>query len=475
MNARPQSPRTSLKPAGSGSRNGENCFRDEDRSTRVRGANRQVIDPEAPDEDEPWEPIHPGSVATDIWDTSAEAVVRILEEKTVRWSALHLGVANQRTTVGVIHESGGSWDKDDITVELRDVLPADIFTDIKFLHARVAKGAALGPADYADQAGCGACIGIEGVCWSAGTVGGYLEAEGEEEVYGLTCHHVLLPTKKKLSSKEDVKSAVEYPKYLDNIDAIHKAISPGVGAPNLAVVQPPCGYHQDTIDSLEEMKREAEAHLKGIKKKYETPGTPIPPASLKLWHDRVVDLEKRLFCISQFVRDFGEVVATSGYRVDPKSGSSLDWGIFRIPKHRITINIVATEFERDGLWKSLRSAPCLQSDISDPILGEEVAKIGMKTGITFGRVNGAKDFVNLEENRRKTKEWCIVGLKSCHKRFSSTGDSGSFVFNKDLQVVGIITACSDDANGLTYITPIRLVLEDIQQIMGKSFKLSMTE
>ncbi|KAK6515174.1 hypothetical protein TWF506_007519 [Arthrobotrys conoides] len=470
---RPQSPRISLKSASSSTENEGDNLCDEDRSTGVSGANRHVIDPEPTIDDEVWAPVRSDSVAASVWNVSMEAVIRVLDERAVPWSALHLGVVNKCNRVAVIHESGGFWRKEELIEELRGLLPADIFANIEFLESRIAKGAALGSADYAEQAGCGACIGIAGVWWSAGTVGGYLATEDEGEVYGLTCHHVLMPTKTKTSSKGSSSSALRYPEFLENIDAIHEAVSPGTS--NLAVVQPPCGYHEDTVNSLESTKQGAEAHLNGVKNKYESLREPAPPAALKMWQDRIVDLENRLNHISQFVRDFGEVVATSGYRVEPKTENSLDWGIFRIPKHRVAINIVATEFERDGLWNSLRSAPCLQSEISDPILDEEVAKIGMKTGITFGRINGVRDPVNLKENRRPTKEWCVVGLKSCHKRFSSAGDSGSLVFNKNLQVVGIITAGCDHANRLTYMTPIRLVLEDIQQVMGKSFKLLTTD
>ncbi|KAF3276939.1 hypothetical protein TWF970_006106 [Orbilia oligospora] len=168
----------------------------------------------------------------------------------------------------------------------------------------------------------------------------------------------------------------KYPNFLNSVGAIRGATSPG--ALKLKVVQPPCGYYGDTISSLQSRKEEAESRLKVVENKYEIPGEPTPAASIKLWSSCIMDVEKRLSHISQFVRDFGEVVATSGYRVHPGTENNLDWGIFRVREHRTAINMIMTEFEREGVWKSLRSAPCLHPDTSDPVLDEEVAKIGMK-------------------------------------------------------------------------------------------------
>ncbi|KAF3175199.1 hypothetical protein TWF751_004406 [Orbilia oligospora] len=434
---RRQSPRLSLRSSSSNTENKEDHSYDGDRSTGVREANGRVIYPTSEVEGEFWAPVCSDSVAASIWNAKVEVVIRVLDRRAFQWTALHLGVLNTCNTVAVIYEVDGPWGTNEIITELRDLLPADIFSHIKFLESRVAKGAALGSADYVDLTECSACIGIAGVWWSAGTVGGYLTTDNEEEVYGITCHHALPPTKTNANPKDTVKSATEYPNFLDNVDAIHGAISPG--ALKLKVVQTPCGYHGDTISSLQSRKEEILSE-------------PTPAASsIKLWSSCIMDVEKRLSHISQFVRDFGEAVATSGYRVHPRTENSLDWCISRV-----------------------RSAPCLHPDTSDLVLGEEVAKIGMKTGLTFGRINGVKDLVYFKENRRPTKEWCIVGSKSSHKQFSSAGDSGSFVFNKSLQVVGIITAGCDHANGLTYMTPIKPVLEDIQQVMGRNFKLFIT-
>ncbi|KAF3092991.1 hypothetical protein TWF569_009424 [Orbilia oligospora] len=389
---RRQSPRLSLRSASSNTENKEDHSYDEDRSTGVREANRRVIYPTSEVEGEFWAPVCSDSVAASIWNAKVEVVIRVLDRRAFQWTALHLGVVNTCNTVAVIYEGDGPWGTNEIITELRDLLPADIFSHIKFLESRVAKGAALDSTDYVELTECGACIGIAGVWWSAGTVGGYLTTDNEEEVYGITCHHALLPTKTNANPKDTVKSAIEYPNFLDNVDAIHGAISPG--ALKLKVVQPPCGYHGDTISSLQSRKEEAESRLKVVENKYEILSEPTPAASsIKLWSSCIMDVEKRLSHISQFVRDFGEAVATSGYRVHPGAENSLDWGIFRI----------MTEFGREGVWKSLRSAPCLHPDTSDPVLGEEAAKIGMKTGLTFGRINGVKDLVNFKENRRPTK------------------------------------------------------------------------
>ncbi|KAF3250581.1 hypothetical protein TWF217_001002 [Orbilia oligospora] len=315
---RRQSPRLSLRSSSSNTENKEDHSYDGDRSTGVREANGRVIYPTSEVEGEFWAPVCSDSVAASIWNAKVEVVIRVLDRRAFQWTALHLGVLNTCNTVAVIYEVDGPWGTNEIITELRDLLPADIFSHIKFLESRVAKGAALGSADYVDLTECGACIGI-------------------------------------------------------------------------AVVQTPCGYHGDTISSLQSRKEEILSE-------------PTPAASsIKLWSSCIMDVEKRLSHISQFVRDFGEAVATSGYRVHPRTENSLDWCISRVREHRTAINMIMTEFEREGVWKSLGSAPCLHPDTSDLVLGEEVAKIGMKTGLTFGRINGVKDLVNFKENRRPTK------------------------------------------------------------------------
>ncbi|KAF3191681.1 hypothetical protein TWF225_000908 [Orbilia oligospora] len=344
---RRQSPRLSLRSSSSNTENKEDHSYDGDRSTGVREANGRVIYPTSEVEGEFWAPVCSDSVAASIWNAKVEVVIRVLDRRAFQWTALHLGVLNTCNTVAVIYEVDGPWGTNEIITELRDLLPADIFSHIKFLESRVAKGAALGSADYVDLTECGACIGIA------------------EEVYGITCHHALPPTKTNANPKDTVKSAT--------------------------VVQTPCGYHGDTISSLQSRKEEILSE-------------PTPAASsIKLWSSCIMDVEKRLSHISQFVRDFGEAVATSGYRVHPRTENSLDWCISRVREHRTAINMIMTEFEREGVWKSLGSAPCLHPDTSDLVLGEEVAKIGMKTGLTFGRINGVKDLVNFKENRRPTK------------------------------------------------------------------------
>ncbi|KAF3217499.1 hypothetical protein TWF192_003470 [Orbilia oligospora] len=206
---------------------------------------------------------------------------------------------------------------------------------------------------------------VEGIFEILGLAGGNhggrgcLTTDNEEELYGITCRHVLLPTKANVNPKDTVKSA-SIQIFLDNVDAIHGAISPG--ALKLKGVQPQCGYHGDTISSLQSRKEEAESRLKVVENKYDILGEPTPAASIKLWSSCIVDVEKQLSHISRFVRDFGEVVATLDIE-------------FTLELKTVWIGVsfgsITTGFEREGVWKSLRAAPRLHPDTSDPLTSKK--------------------------------------------------------------------------------------------------------
>ncbi|KAF3104355.1 hypothetical protein TWF102_002997 [Orbilia oligospora] len=418
-----------------------------------------------------WEPIHSASPAAVIWNEHLDSTMRYLTRKGIKWTALHLGLLNQKVTIAVLYEDNGPWDREVVERELRYFyFPHQIFTDIVFSQARVNKGAALGASEYSDTQSCGAGVGVRGVSWSAGTVGGYFESE-TGELYGLTCHHVLLPTKTHPNSNDDRSGfsvTKGYPEYLDTVGLHHSAFKPEDGA--IEVVQPPCVDHFDTLLELQALIKNAEEGLKTLKAKYEVLGIPVPKKKAESWQAIIKDSSRQLAATRLYNRTFGTVISSSGYKVDLETKGSIDWGLFEISRSRSVWNMIpgVDAERRRGSWDGLSRSRIAFNGIADPMENESVFKIGRKTGPTFGIINGVRDGVNLKENLGETEEWCVVGTNGTD--FSATGDSGSLVFNQKFQVIGIVTAGCDSMGGLTYMTPIKLVLHDILKTTGIKIK-----
>ena len=99
--------------------------------------------------------------------------------------------------------------------------------------------------------------------------------------------------------------------------------------------------------------------------------------------------------------------------------------------------------------------------------GEEVAKVGRTTGLTRGRVTAIElDDVVVgygEELGELSFDNQIEVESTSADPFSRGGDSGSLVYRSDGVALGLLFAGSetggDNGNGLTYLNPIRVVLD----------------
>ncbi|KAK6537348.1 hypothetical protein TWF694_011540 [Orbilia ellipsospora] len=412
--------------------------------------------------------ISPGS-ETDHWEQNLDSIMALLDGHDIPWSVIHLGSLDEEATMVLIHGEGGDWNKDIIETELRaSVLPKRLFPRLEFLHGEVMKAGALGAGAYEPFAFCGASIGVQGLDWSAGTVGGYLESGGV--VYGLTCHHVALPTKRVESSSKGKTANTDYPSYLDDFQRFHKAFDKTNG--EIIIAQPSCSDHRDTIESCK-IDQVAKFDLfQSNKLEYEMLGSPVGPKA-----DRIdalgTSLERAgrdIERLQQTDRKFGHLIASSGYRIDQPTGNSMDWAIFRLVETRGGSNRISHIAPRIG-WSCLKGSPEIDFNaIADPEIGEKVIKIGKESGVTFGIIHSVRDGVSLPENGCKSKEWCVCRYGP-RRSFSEFGDSGSFIFNTKLQVVGILTSGTDNEM-FTYMTPIKMVLRDIKEKTGLDLFIS---
>ncbi|KAI1765222.1 hypothetical protein GGR53DRAFT_465567 [Hypoxylon sp. FL1150] len=133
---------------------------------------------------------------------------------------------------------------------------------------------------------------------------------------------------------------------------------------------------------------------------------------------------------------------------------------------------------------SLRLKPQDLQDL-DPKEPMIVGKRGFKTGLTYGRTSSIEAVVRhptSKDGDHFAWEMLIVPVSRCDDaRFSAPGDSGSCVFDMHGNVVGIVSGQTYETSGdgqrhwgydVTFATPIRWVLEDIQRFTGLEPRLA---
>ncbi|KAF3901827.1 hypothetical protein AA313_de0207409 [Arthrobotrys entomopaga] len=434
-----------------------------------------------------WEAIDANTQAARVWNQNIDDAVIYLSTTTLLWRAMHLGILNGAETISILYEPGGYFNKeneeDHVLRELRlRYFPSEIFPEIEFIEAVVSKGALVDTGNYQNDRILGASIGVGGIEWSAGTLGGFWKARGGNQVFGLSCHHVLLPTKSvNLVEEEEeeeggakVLSEFNPPDFLSVPGELHAQYSEGssvsrINESGVTIVQPACMDHRDTVQVTQFVKCDQEKILSGLLKKHELLGSTPPEGYVDDLKSTIQELKAALLQYQIFDRRFGSLAYTSGYRVDAKTRHSLDWGVFRLVEGSKGINKLPAVLGITKGWELLSTVKRI-TGIADPIYGIEVFKVGRRTGVTFGTISGVTDAVSLTENGCTTREWSVVGSRGIP--FAANGDSGSLVLNQALQVVGVLTAGNDALRPFAYFTPIKLVLSDIKEQTGLELELN---
>ena len=112
----------------------------------------------------------------------------------------------------------------------------------------------------------------------------------------------------------------------------------------------------------------------------------------------------------------------------------------------------------------------------------DVFKVGRSTGLTVGHYSHVKSDVNLSlplndsderdavPRRRLTQEHVIVTEDPRNgEQFSRSGDAGSWVCDCWGTLIGMLLGSS--ASSVSYFTPIRLIVEDIEERTGMKVEL----
>ncbi|KAF3272385.1 hypothetical protein TWF970_010107 [Orbilia oligospora] len=301
-----------------------------------------------------------------------------------------------------------------IASNIRSILQTRKFYSIKFSEdeSKTPQVHPLSPRNYGSLRLPGQSVGIEGVPWGGGTIGGYIAFDDpamENYRFGMSCHHVLQPTRRECNGEGRMEKISQH---LNEIGVLHGPVSWVLKGGDRVVTPAP----SDHIDLIEEAIAKIAA--------FRAEGTSTRSSSEDL------------------SRSPSETLAAKS-------------------RERETAEHLKLLRKHDAGWEGQTQKAILK--IGDPIPGEEVCKLGRSTNFTSGIVSPALHAIDLGRNGVITTEWAIIGDRNLP--FSADGDSGSWVINKEYEVVGMIVG----NNGVvSYMTPIKVVIKDIEAATGKA-------
>lgn len=186
----------------------------------------------------------------------------------------------------------------------------------------------------------GSSLSVRGLVWASGTFGGFVNlcAEGQPTVRcGITCHHVVQPTKSPGIGDGDLTAPSPlYDPSLEQVGVDHPAVASEnqdlrIQQPSADELQKIRAAYITEMKSLDENITKCEGDLEmGL-------GSEIGLATVRrrraLYEELLAELDRN-------DPDFGHVFATSGYGV-AEIGCALDWALVRVPNHRTGSNMVS--------------------------------------------------------------------------------------------------------------------------------------
>ncbi|MCJ1250828.1 hypothetical protein MMC30_008056 [Trapelia coarctata] len=343
---------------------------------------------------------------------------------------------------------------------------AEIIQGSEVLTRYIPRPTVLNISAFTLVAGMGASIGPEN---ASGTMGGYvlLSKPGEaDKLFALTCHHVtqtaIIPVAHNENCTIDAASA--------NIDIEIKSPSP-MDVEQSAATQETNAHGYDV-----NIERGEQKLAMGIS----DTGTLQQLATNQAKQDRYL---RNAGDMRNFNNNFGKVTSGSGLRKDDDD-FALDWALIQPRPERVTSNLIpevedfhGTGWTPDGKIVTITDVSCLT--VTDP--NHRVFKKGRTTGMTWGLVNAIKTDIHVQGDPEDViyTAWDIVPPPRGSKNFSESGDSGSWVLDKDGSLCGMLCAGSNPELGQGlgkshgFVIPIDRVFADIEHITGSKVSLPL--
>ncbi|KAL9027059.1 MAG: hypothetical protein Q9196_004360 [Gyalolechia fulgens] len=451
--------------------------------------------------------IKPDDPLVTLWPQKLRMPIFDLLEQRTRWESMGVfrygpSLSSSKPTVLITVPDLKDQDYTVLENDLNDELSR---LQAPSLRVKIVQGALNGKTNdelptgrtrlqtYTKLADMGYSIGTDDR--GSGTLGGYIgikKGEGKTRVCALTNFHVVRHVVPNWRAEFDTNGIplFQYPRQYCKVWC------------------PSNRDHEIELENLQASTEDEDSTLDRAKAKI---NAGMATEGLIAGYERRVatrDLHARRLALCQTIRpkdrEFGEVIAASGYRKSDQR--RLDWALISANPPRIGANTfpepdeLLQEFDLRGETKAKTINQ--NTDYMDGLF----FKIGRSTGLTFGIYNGIQTDVKMplpvnhqtestRQERQKrdagslkyltakereakyaepfyqyTQEHTIVSRRADEGRvFSKAGDSGSWVFDEQAMLVGMIFG--DNGQGATFFTPIALILADIELMTGCTVEL----
>lgn len=292
----------------------------------------------------------------------------------------------------------------------------------------------------------GVSVGVRNGKTGSGTIGGYIKLEGvSDEIYALTCHHVISSSHDPIAISQEVL-LLEHPS-LEDRSAMVQKFDMKLAAAELRLID---------LRNLGKETRHQEWRVSYLRQN-------------KMFADEVLARDCHIGSVS-----YSSGLITAGWPNGRSTGGHqhqycLDWAICAVKSGRGARNScprprtdqvvpkfndkirVTDLYERSGDIQSLSAL--------------EVTKMGRTTGYTTGKINGVMSSVSFTNHTYRTTELCVVGDRGVP--FADEGDSGAWVLNEHDSVIGMVFAGDVPNRICTYITPITYLFDSIEKVTGR--------
>ncbi|TGZ78851.1 hypothetical protein EX30DRAFT_128624 [Ascodesmis nigricans] len=307
---------------------------------------------------------------------------------------------------------------------------------------------------------CGASIGIDGTD-DVASFGGFLQlrfkGDGDWLLMGLTCHHLLEEQTSQTIPGNGVGDGILHGK-------------------SYRVTQPAARHIKEETYRIRRHITVNEAMAQRLSSRRDSGAcSQLLENRESLFHQLLL-----LDSLDSQATHFGNVFQSSGYGITVDH-HQMDWALISsIPASRYTASNLLPSFPISNLAfnptqtpLTTISPPSYFSAISNlsPHLAathntppESITRIhgcGAISGPQTGFLSGVKSLVQLGRHSKPSLEWSFAPYHSLGQR----GDSGAWIFSDFGEVVGMIIG-RNEATGLTYFTPMHVVLRDIQNRTG---------